>query len=207
MRNTVWNLGFISYSKERKRKEQTQFGSNHLSGWNSVLHFFLPKLQPPLLLLPIFRWTAEMLKFKLHECASYLSLTRTVLVQYLPTHPSYIKVKSSGCLTQWRLSCKCDRNSAQRRVSAAAAGSQGCCPPWKCAMMSWTQSPADVPAQSTKTHPLEKIQGVMWKMLICSSWQRGSTLYQLHTERGAGRVFWIPQAPIMEKGWEQSPFM
>lgn len=207
MRNTVLNQGFISYSKGRKRKEKTQFASSYLAGWNSVLHFFLPMLQPPLLLLPIFRWTAERLKFKLHKCASYLPLTKSVLVQYCPTHPSYIRVKSSGCLTQWRLSCKYNCNSAQKRESAAAAGSWGCCPPWRCAILPWIQSPSDVPAQSTKTHPLEKIQGVRWKMMICSSWQRGSTLYQLHTERRAGRVFWISQASTMEKGWGQGPFM
>lgn len=28
-----------------------------------------------------------------------------------------------------------------------------CCPPWRCAMLPWAQSPADVPAQSIKTHP------------------------------------------------------
>lgn len=119
MRNTVWNLRFISYSKERKRQEKTQFGSSYLAGWNSFLHFFLPMLQPPLLLLSIFRWIAGMVKFKLHKCASHLSLTKIVLVQYHPTHPSHIKAKSSGCLTQRRLLCKYSWNSAQKGVSAA----------------------------------------------------------------------------------------
>lgn len=118
MRNTVWNLRFISYSKERKRQEKAQFGSSYLAVEILFCIFFLPVLQPPLLLLPIFR-TAGMVKFKLHKCASFLPLTKIVLVQYHPTHPSHIKAKSSVCLTQRRLSCKYSWNSAQKGVSAA----------------------------------------------------------------------------------------
>lgn len=111
-------------------------------------------------LLPIFRWTAEMLKFKLHEYTSYKTITKTVLVQYLPTYPSYIKAKSSGCLIQRRIPCKCDWNSAQKWVSAAEAGPQGCCPPWRCTRVSWTQSLAEATAQSTKNHPLKTAENM-----------------------------------------------
>ena len=83
-----------------------------------------------------------------------------MLVQYLPTYPSYFKAKSSGCLTQWRVSSKCNPSSAQNWVSAAGASPQGCCAPWRCARVSWTQAPAEAPAQSTKNHPLKTAENI-----------------------------------------------
>lgn len=160
-------------------------------------------------LLPIFRWTAEMLKFKPHEYTSYKTITKTVLIQYLPTYPSYIKAKPSDCLTQRRLPCKYDWNSAQSwevlqelilETAAHHQDVQGC-------LELNSQLTCQHKGPRTILWKQLRIQGVMWKLLICSSWRRGSTIYQLHTERGAGRVFWITQASTMEKGREQPPFM
>lgn len=156
MRNMVWNLGLISYSKERKKEKHTL----NPAILQAEILFFIFSFQCHSLLcsfclLPIFRWTAEMLKFKPHEYTSYKTITKTVLIQYLPTYPSYIKAKPSDCLTQRRLPCKYDWNSAQKWVSVAGAGPQDCCPQPRCARVPWTQFPADVPAQGTKNHPLK----------------------------------------------------
>lgn len=154
MRNTVWNLRFISYSKERKRQEKAQFGSSYLAV--EILFCIFPSCAAASSAPSAYFqncWDGEIQTTQM----CIISTTHKDCVSAIPSYPPFPhQSKILWVPDTEKTVVQVQLEFCTEGGQCCTDGSGGCCPPRRCATLPCTQSPADVPAQSTKTPPLEK---------------------------------------------------